>query len=190
MPVVSAFVKNIRTRCTPATVVATVALSAALPVPSGGTPARTRFTSLEDAINRIVKRAAVLAAAACSLGALSMPVATTASAAPQATGTVYTVPNLNLCHGQMNTNWVGTRDVQLAVSADSPTNVSVTCTAQLYTYQSGPTGPSYTVTNGGSAQGDWIDDNGSYKYVCVSEMDVSLTSDQLTGNYAGCSIMY
>ncbi|MFB7619197.1 hypothetical protein [Kitasatospora sp. NPDC056181] len=121
-----------------------------------------------------------------------MSSATAATQTPQASGTVYTVPNLNYCHGQMNTVWQPTRQVQLAMNADTPTGVAVTCTAQLYTYQTGPTGPSYTITNGASAQGDWTDDKtaGSYKYVCVSEMDISLTSNRPVGNYVGCSTMY
>ncbi|GAA1979475.1 hypothetical protein [Kitasatospora viridis] len=136
-------------------------------------------------MNRIIKHAAAVLLAACSIGALS---ATTASA--QDGGTVYSVANLNHCHGQMNTVSMPNRQVQLAVSADDVAGTAVTCTAQLYTYQAGATGPVVTATNGTSVQGDWADDNGTYKYVCVSEMDINLATAQPSGSYAGCTIMY
>ncbi|WP_035803870.1 hypothetical protein [Kitasatospora mediocidica] len=154
---------------------------------------------MEDAINRIVKRTAVLAAAAAfSLGALAVSSATAApqgaqtAQTAQAPDNVYPVPNLNYCHAVMNTDWQPTRQVQVAVNADNPTGVAVTCTAQLYTYQTGPTGPSYTVANGAGAQGGWVADStaGSYNYVCVSEMDINLASNHLAASYAGCGLLY
>ncbi|WBP91362.1 hypothetical protein [Kitasatospora cathayae] len=141
-------------------------------------------------MNRTVKRAAVLAAA-CSLGLLGVSSAS-ADVTPPTGQNVYGVPNLNYCHGWLNTNWSPVREAQAVVGADTPTGVAVTCTAQLYDFQAGPTGQTYTVTNGGYAAGGWVNDNtgGDYKYVCVSEMDVYLATHAVSGNYAGCSSMY
>ncbi|MBB4928109.1 hypothetical protein [Kitasatospora kifunensis] len=147
-------------------------------------------------MNRVIKSAAVLAAA-CSLGLLGV---SSAGAATAPTGqNVYSVPNLNNCHGWLNTNWSPARQAQVVVSADDPAGVAVTCTAQLYSFsdaqgspQGASVGQAYTVTNGAGATGAWVDDNTAnvFKYVCVSEIDVNLTTYSVAGSYAGCSSMY
>lgn len=147
--------------------------------------------SLEDAINRIVKRAAVLAATVCSIAALSV---TAANAAPHSSGQGFypLSPTLAGCGGGMDTFWNnGDYNVQAIVSAVPDTStVTYLCTAQLYRNQGGwgPLGPSITVSNGGSATGQYqYGDNGTLAHVCITQQSFNLIVHKPTGTVTNCT---